>query len=427
MNQPSQKNLIQAPSVAATSGASQPMRVLVVSTTFPSVADPYRGVFVKERIKALAHMPDFEVRVISPVPWFPPIKAVKKWYKWSQYPREEIFDGLTTYHPRYLLPPKVGGYFHSELILPVVRRLAKRIYKQFPFDLIDSHFVYPNGVVATKLAQSFQVPVTMTGRGEDMIRFPNDPMVGDRIRWALPIASQCVGVSREIADAMEANGAAPERTQVIANGIDRDKFHPLEMAKCRDRLNLPQDRKIILSVGELIPRKGFDYLVNAMPQVIKKHPSALLVIVGRKGRFGRDCTASIQATIREHSLEDHILFAGACPHDELVYWYNSADLFALMSASEGSPNVLLEAFACGTPAIATPVGGIPDEFALPGQGILLTERTTEAAVASLMKALSTKWDRQLIAERMQSRTWTAVAQKFATVLKSARAAYTVSK
>lgn len=401
----------------ATHGEKQsPLRVLVISATFPSGADPFRGVFVKERIKALSELPGFEVRVVAPVPWFPPIPGIAKWSKWADYPKEEVIEGLQVDHPRYPLPPKVGGYLHSELMYPFVARTVRRIHREFKFDVIDSHFVYPSGIVATKLAEDYRVPVVMTGRGEDMLKFPKLPVVGDRIRWALKHATQCIGVSREIADAMLANGSAEDRTSVIANGIDTHKFYPRPMAECRRRLKLPEDRQIVLSVGELIPRKGFELLIEAMPKIIQRHPRALLVIVGRSGRFGRDVTNELHQQIDRLGLQDHVLMPGACPHEELVTWYNAADLFVLMSASEGCPNVLVEAFACGTPAVAASVGGIPDEFPTPVVGHLLQERTSQAAAAKIADALSTTWDRQAIAGLMKARTWESVAIRFGEIL-----------
>lgn len=396
------------------------MRILVISATFPSPVDPNRGVFVKERIKALSELDQFKVKVIAPVPWFPPIPIFKSWHKWSQVPTQAEIEGLEVHYPRYLLPPKIGGYFHSELMYRSVLPLAKKLRKDFDFDLIDSHFVYPSGVVAAKLAAHFAKPVTMTGRGEDMLSFPNHPVVGDRIRWALSRSSKCIGVSREIADAMLANRAAPEKTTVLANGIDSSKFQLLSQPECRARLKLPADRQIILSVGEMIPRKGFELLLEAMPSVIAKYPDVLLVIVGRAGRFGRDNTSALQTKIEELALQNHVLLPGPCPHDELVLWFNSADLFGLMSASEGSPNVLLEALASGTPSMATPVGGIPDELADNQLGILLPERSSEAASVGICEGLGRNWDRVYISEKMKERTWTSVAQRFAQLLEEAK-------
>jgi len=401
---------------AAKAHGSQPeglrrLRILVLSAVFPSSVEPTRGVFVKERVKAMAALPGCEVRVIAPVPWFPPIKRLSRWYQWSQYPREETVDGLTVYRPRYILPPRIGGYFHPRLMYPAAKRAADRLRDEFPFDVIDAHFVYPAGVVAAMLGRRYGVPVVMTGRGEDMLRFPDMPFKGRRIRWALSRAAHCVALSTEIAEAMHRNGASSEGIAVIPNGVDTTKFHSLPQEDCRRQLGLAADAKIILSVGDRLELKGFHLLVDAMSAVLKSHPGALLAIVGGPGRFGRDYTAAIEERIREHNLHDHVLLAGPKPHDELPLWYNAADLFALMSSREGSPNVLLEALACGTPAVGTPISGIADELANPLMGRLLPERTATAAAEAISEMLSHSANREAIHSAMKTRSWSGTAQR----------------
>ncbi|MCP4885886.1 MAG: glycosyltransferase family 4 protein, partial [Planctomycetaceae bacterium] len=368
------------------------MKVLAISATFPSVADPSRGVFVKERLRALAAIEGIDLRVLSPTPWFPPIKQFDKWYRWSQYPQQETFDGLLVDNPRYILPPKLGGYFHPQLMHRAIVKKVDRIRDEFPFDLIDAHYVYPAGSLAAMLGQRYGVPFVTTGRGEDMERFPDLPLVGNKIRWTLRHAAQCIGVSRQIADAMVQNGAQRTRTHVIPNGIDTSKFHPKLQEECRQLLDLPTDRKIILSVGDRLELKGFHLMAEAMPAVLKQNPDALYIIVGGPGRFGRDHTPQIQSLIDEHQLHDSVRIAGPQPHDRLIDWYNAADLYATLSSREGSPNVLLEALACGTPAIGTAVGGIQDELQNKDLGLLIPERSAEAIGKVANQALQRDWN-----------------------------------
>ncbi|MEM7479276.1 MAG: glycosyltransferase [Planctomycetota bacterium] len=398
------------------SNATSSMRILVLSATFPASAEPGRGVFVKERAKALKNYADFDIRVVAPVPWAPPIKRFSNWYRLSQYARSEILDGLPVTRPRYFLPPKIGGYFHPSCMYRSVAKCVDRIRTEFEFDLIDAHFVFPSGVVAAKLGRRYGVPVAMTGRGEDMLRFPSNVIMRKSIEWALNNADCCIGVSREIATAMRNNGAAESKIQVVPNGIEFEKFNVLDKEECRERLNLPSEKKIILGVGDRLELKGFHLLVDAMPEVLKIHPNAHLIIVGGKGRFGRDYTSEIERRIAEHHLENQVSLAGPKPHKELVEWYNAADLFALMSSREGSPNVLIEALACGLPAIGTPVGGIPDELNVPLRGRVLSERSVSAASQAICDCLSKTWDRQAIHESMRGRNWCTTATRLAEML-----------
>ena len=163
-------------------------RILVVSGAFPSSTDPSRGIFVHQRVRALSEMPGIDVRVIAPTPWAPPIESVPKWRNFSRLPRSEVFKGLAIERPRYFLPPKVGGYFHPQFMYPTLLKAARKLHQEFPFDLIDAHFVYATGVAATKVAKRLGVPICLTGRGEDMIRFPSMPFKGNSIRWALNLS-----------------------------------------------------------------------------------------------------------------------------------------------------------------------------------------------------------------------------------------------
>lgn len=395
------------------------MKILAISATFPSVADPSRGVFVKERLAALARLPDVQLRVLSPTPWFPPVRRFEKWYRWSQYPMQETFEGLLVDNPRYLLPPKVGGYVHPQLMRLAIVRKVDRLREEFRFDVLDAHYIYPAGSLAVMLGKRYGVPVVMTGRGEDMERFPALPLIGKTIRWTLGQAQQSVAVSQQIAAAMRTHGADPRRVHVIPNGIDTEKFHLKSQAACRRHLKLSADRRIILSVGDRLELKGFHLLVEALPAVLRQVPDALYVIVGGKGRFGRDYTAAIQDRIESLGLEQYVRLVGPRPHGELVDWYNAADVYAMMSSREGSPNVLLEALASGTPAVGTAVGGIRDELSRPERGLLLEHRTPQAAAEALVQALQHPWDRPQIRASMLDRSWDATARHVHQVLQRA--------
>lgn len=389
--------------------SARPLRILVVSVTFPSAAFPNYGVFVKERVKAVSQLPGIDVRVIAPVPYFPKIKGFERWSHWAEAPHEETVDGLQVTRPRYFLPPKLGGFFHGDLLYPAVKRAARKIHQTFPFDVIDAHFVHPSGVAAVRLGKAFNVPVIMTGRGEDMLKFPQSRLKGPRIRWAIRNAAHCVAVSREIAESFKANGAAPNKISVIPNGVDTEKFHPIPMHEARQKLGLPPDAKIIVTVGDRVERKGFHIAVDAMPKVLEQFPSTRLLIVGGPGQHGRDFTKEIERRIQSQNLGEHVRLVGRKPHHELKTWYSAADLFALLSSREGSPNVLLEALACGTPAVATPVGGIADELADPKLGLIVPTRSATETARVITQALGTNWDREQIRLQMEGRSWKKTA------------------
>lgn len=384
-------------------------RILVLSSTFPSAETPVHGVFVKERVRFVSQSGTCDIRVVSPVPYFPPVKWFSRWYAYSQIPRHESIDGMQVVRPRYLLPPKVGGYFHPQLMYPFVRRAIDRVQEKFDFEMIDAHFIYPDGVLGALLADHYKCPLVITCRGEDILTIPDLPFCGRPVRRALQRADRLVALSAEIAEAMERLGADSKKIAVIPNGIDRERFHFQPQQSARQRLGLPLERPIALSVGYRLERKGFHLLIDAVPEIRQQFPDVLLVIVGGVARWGQDYTSEIEERIQALNLADHVRLVGARPQDELPHWYAAADVFALLSSREGSPNVLMEALACGLPAVATSVGGIPEVLEDSRLGHLLRERSAKAAAEGIVDVLGQELDRRRISEIMQSRGWEQTA------------------
>jgi teichuronic acid biosynthesis glycosyltransferase TuaC len=395
-------------------------RVLVVSSIFPSQAQPNYGVFVKERLRAVAALGKYDLRVVAPTPWFPKLPVRTRWAHWAHFPQHEWVDGFAVGRPRYWMVPKIGGYFEADLMCPAVEReVEKLVASGFAFELVDAHFVYPNGVVGSWLAEKYRVPLVMTGRGTEMVSFPNLPIMGQRIRSAIPRCSEFIALSREIAEAFERLGAPRDRITVIPNGVDCEKFRPIAQAFAREQLGLPADRRILLSVGNRLENKGFHLLIEALPRIRERFPEAMVVIVGGRTPYGADFTPVIDAAVRRHGLEQHVRLVGSWPHEELAVWYSAADLFVLLSSREGSPNVLMETLACGTPAVATPVGGIPEMLRDERLGIVLPERSVPAAAEGIIEALGRDWDRGAIRQIMEQRDWSVTARAVAAVFERA--------
>ncbi len=403
-------------------------RALVLSGgSFPTKKHPVHGVFVKERMRFVKQL-GIDLRVVSPTPYFPPIKAFGRWHTWSEFPAHEFIDGLEVFRPRYLLLPKLGGYIHAALIYHAARRIMPKIQAEFDFDVIDSHFVYPNGAAAVRLGKRLKKPVVITGRGADIAVFPNLPVIGPQIRAALKQATRLIAVSGEIAERMEELGAAPDKITVIANGVDTEKFSPVTRDEARKRLGLPTDRRIVLGVGYRLELKGFHLLVDALQQVRRVHPDAMVVLVGGQARWAPDYLPQIMERVTANGLEDHVLIAGAKPQDELRYWYSAADVMSINSSREGSPNVLMEALSCGLPAVATPVGGIPAVLSTdPCLGVTIPERTSEAAAAAITQLLSSPIDRERIRAIMQEHSWHSTAKQVRCVFEEAIAEYAQTK
>jgi len=392
--------------------ASDRPGVLVLSGVFPSSVDPVHGVFVKERLAAVNRTGRWRLRVVSPQPYVPPIPGLpQRWQITAQVPREEVVEGLPVERPRYFLVPKLGGYFHDGLMYQAIRRRVSQLHREHHFALIDSHFVYPYGVVAVRLARDLGLPVVLTSRGEDILRFPKLWRIGDRIRWAHRHGTQFIALSEELAAAMRANDAPADRVTVISNGVDLQRFRPIPRDQARRELNLDPHAPLILGVGSIQERKGFHLAVEALPAIRARFPQTMLAIVGGVARHGEDFGRQLSLLIQQAGVAEAVRQPGKVLPEDLHRWYSAADVFIMLSSREGSPNVAMEALSCGIPMVATPVGSIPQIMTEPCLGLMLAERTVPEVTRGILAALAQTWDRGVIRAWAERNSWDDVATR----------------
>jgi glycosyltransferase involved in cell wall biosynthesis len=225
------------------------------------------------------------------------------------------------------------------------------------------------------------------------------------IRWTVREAAGIITVSQQLKEAVQDLGAPVDDIQVIPNGVDPCRFNPTDRNEARRRLGLPLEAKIVVSVGALVPAKGFQFLIPAIAQIVPRHPHLKLSIVGSGPYRG-----FIERLVRQYRMEDRVSIMGNRPNEELKYWFSAADLSCLLSSREGQPNVVLESLACGTPVLATRVGGIPEVLTSAELGILV-DQEPESIRLGLAQALEKQWDRAAIARQGATRTWDTVGSE----------------
>jgi glycosyltransferase involved in cell wall biosynthesis len=323
---------------------------------------------------------------------------------------QEKIGGLRVHHPRYFLLPKVWMPFHALSMFLGCLRLVAKLNREARFDCIDAHFVYPDGLAAVLLGKVLGIPVTVSARGSDINLYPGYGLIRPMIQWTLEHAANVIAVSAALKDAMLALGASPSKIHVIPNGVDAERFRYVARSEARGKLKVPSNVEILISVGALIPAKGHHLLIRAFAQVAPRHPDLQLHILG-EGSYRPE----LEGLVRELGLKDKVQMPGKRPNEELQLWFNAATLSCLASAREGWPNVITESLACGTPVVATRVGGIPEILHKPELGVLV-EQTVDSIASGLEKALSKSWDREAISKLTRERTWEVVAAEVETVL-----------
>ncbi|MHB1205860.1 MAG: glycosyltransferase, partial [Rhodospirillaceae bacterium] len=254
------------------------MKLLSFTTLYPNAAQPIHGVFVENRLRRLAAA-GVEIKVVAPVPWFPFKGAwAGRYARFARVPHAEVRHGLTVLHPRYPALPKVGMTIAPLLLALALRPIiAKVIADGYDFDLIDAHYFYPDGVAAALLARWFGRPLTITGRGTDLNFIPQYAGPRRQIQWAAGQAAHMITVCQALKDSLIGLGVDEGRVTVLRNGVELDLFKPLDGAG-RDaaRACLGMQGIALVSVGQLIERKGHHLIVEALPDL----PGVHLYIAG---------------------------------------------------------------------------------------------------------------------------------------------------
>ena len=353
------------------------MRVLTFSTLFPNHERPNFGVFVENRLRHLVATGEVESTVLAPVAYFPSrSERFGVWAQQARVARRETRHGLVVHHPRWLAIPKIGTPVSPlTLYWASLRALRKLVAGGLRFDLIDAHYLYPDGVAAVWLGRAFNCPVVITARGSDVTEFPDFAIPRRYIAGAIAGADALISVSGGLRDRLIELGAPPEKVTVLRNGIDTDLFHPVDRQAARAALGLT--RPTLISVGGLIPRKRNHLTIDA----VRLLDNVDLIIVGEGPQH-----VALQAQIDRLGLGDRVRLLGPRPHGELPFYYGAADAMVLASSREGWANVLLESMACGTPVVASRIPGNPEVVRAPEAGLIVDDNTAEG-IASAVRAL----------------------------------------
>ena len=152
------------------------LRVLTLSTLFPDESRPNFGVFVERQTIGLAALPDVEVRVVAPIglpPW--PLRRHAHYRPLTAVPRAETWKGLEVQRPRFTVWPGTGGRFHAAALVRTLEPVLRRLGADFPFDVIDASFFFPDGPAAVALGRRFGVPVSIKARGADIHHWGHAP------------------------------------------------------------------------------------------------------------------------------------------------------------------------------------------------------------------------------------------------------------
>ena len=372
------------------------LNVLMLSTLFPDMSRPNFGVFVERQARELASRDGVSVTVVAPLgipPW--PLSMAKRYAALRALPAKERWQDLTVHRPVFPIVPKFGGRFNVHSMTRAILPLVRHLHAQQPFDVIDASFFFPDGPVAQRLSRALGIPYSVKARGADIHYWGMRKGTRKMVKRAADDAAGLLAVSGAMRRSMAHMGIDADKIRVHYTGVDLDRFEISDRAAAKESLGF--EGPVVLCVGALIPRKGQELLVRALPQL----PGVTLLFAGQ-GQYRR----ALEKQAEELGVDRRIGFLGSVPHDRLPRIYAAADVMALPSSSEGLANAWVEALACGTPIVISDVGGARELLDRPEAGRIVA-REPEALAAAISEILVEPPEREAVRQAALRFTWAA--------------------
>jgi len=302
---------------------------------------------------------------------------------------------------RYDFQEKLFPFFFKSIISDC-RKTFRSVEEAFPFDIINFHQPFSAlGVLSSNASR--RVPYIYTCHSlsfEEYISRSSHPR--NPIRWlvhhlqasarksieqtVVKRSDQIVVLSEYTRDKLERTyRLPPSNVSVIPGGVDLERFRPsTDKTRIRTRMNLPQDKLILFTVRNLVPRMGLENLISAF-EIAQNGSKDLLLVIGGEGPL----EPLLKEQARRCGVEDFVRFAGYIPDEDLPSYYQMADLFILPTAElEGFGLVTVEALASGLPVLGTPVGGTREILAKLGSDYLFDDSTPKSIAKGILNALN---------------------------------------
>ena len=360
------------------------MRILAISHLFPNLKEKRYGIFVARQLSEIRRL-GAEITVIVPRVWCPELfRHIDRWKNHDHKCPLCRFEGIETISVPYLRLP--GNFYNRWSGLAAFRAMkskALELHKSRKFDVIYATDFFPDGDAAVRLAQYLKIPAACLSIGVDVnITAHSSGIIYRHFVKTAKALDGILACGQSVADGIKA--VTGKKSLCIYGVLDLEEFSPApDKSPARKELDLPLDKTIVLYAGYLTKRKGVYELLEAIYKVQKKCPDVLLVICGS----GPEETA-LRRLIRKKGIEDMVRMAGEVEPEQMNKWMQASDLFVLASHTEGMPNVVTEAMACGLPVVATAVGGLPGAIGDCDGAILVKPENVDDLEKAIVKVMN---------------------------------------
>ena len=236
--------------------------ILLVSNNFPNPAEPNRGIFTLQLVIELQKRAN--VIVLSPLPWFPSwldFGVFKRWRHFSKIPKVYEIGGVTVHSPKYVFIPKVAEPVHAAFMFFRILPMLLQLRRKAQFDILNAHWLYPDGVSVAWCARIMKLPVILTALGCDVNEFLTEKIKKAQIIPSLMSASHIVTVSRDLTDILIEMDVPASKISTIPNGVNTDLFFR-DSQSARERAET--EKRNIVFVGRLSEEKDVGILLDAI-------------------------------------------------------------------------------------------------------------------------------------------------------------------
>lgn len=362
-------------------------RVLWISDYFPRPHDPTTGVWALETILAIQKR-GVEVVVLSPTPWIPRWLAFTSTLReWSRVPTEfkiidlPVFYPKCPHYPHHLVVKYLYNFipfFESSLIWRWCKGTISQIIDRYPFQAIHSNFIFPNGFIGLKIKHKYGIPLVVHERSVQRLNTAKNHLLCKNIySQVVKEADIVITLNHKMADLIKE--IVPREISIISAAADIGTSDTLIKQKPESY----RGKKVILSVGALIERKGHEYLIRAINDIKDEFPNIKCIIIGAGVRL-----RSLKKLKNELSLNNIVELYGKRPHDEVLRTMSWCDVFVLPSWDEAFGSVYAEAMAFAKPIIACAGEGISEVLQDGVQGLLVRKQDVDSLAEALKKILS---------------------------------------
>jgi len=376
-------------------GGLKDQTLLILAPSYPNEDGSFiTGIFVKHQV---AEIKQYFKKVMVIAPVLRSFGHLKK----DRLCKDYSYDNVEVYYPRCFYIPIL---WLSKIVidnrLQVVERCIERHHLQF--DLIHAHFAWPSGYIGVRLKEKYGKPVITTIH-ENGERFDREvEMDHPLINTAWSGANALIRVNKKDVPVLQGYNTC---VYTIPNGFS-PAFHPIDRSVAREQLDLPRDAKIVFTLGNLIKRKGFNYLIDAMERVCD-HRDDLFCFIGGTGPEREN----LHGQIDRLNLGEQVKLLGPVPGEILPFWMNAADLFVLPSLSESFGVVQIEALACGKPVVSARNRGSEEVITSEEHGLLVEPSNSDDLAEKILVALDREWDREVIVRYADRYTWENIVKE----------------